>query len=361
MRTRLVVAALALFCSFSLAAWSSVPGDQDDLVHKAYQTRMNGKADDARELLEKAVSEKTGSAAANFELARAKFHISLGQFVPDGSMDELLVHVEKAMEIDPDNASYALFAGRVHFMRAYKAMKQGGSGVKEKFGQVSEAFEAAVKAKPDYRLAMLYLVELHSQLPPDMGGDRTKADKYAAMLEKSDPIWGAKARSLLLSGDVDRVDYWKTVLKSHDGNADVLEELGKACLYRMQIDDGVKYIEAAIESDPARKLLLLDLGRFHLLRVMKDRGVKESALPEAEEAIKRYLETEPVVPLKAFSYEMLAKAKMGWGDGEGMKELRARAGKLDKNYSKAMAIPGLELFINPGDLPRTHRYLFRPF
>ena len=41
---------------------------------------------------------------------------------------------------------------------------------------------------------------------------------------------GAKARSILMPEDVDRVDYWQEVLKNHEGNVDVLEELGKACL-----------------------------------------------------------------------------------------------------------------------------------
>ena len=58
------------------------------------------------------------------------------------------------------------------------------------------AYESALRLKPDYCEAALYLVELHASLPKNMGGDKAIAERYTKQLEESDPIPGAKARSM---------------------------------------------------------------------------------------------------------------------------------------------------------------------
>ncbi len=101
---------------------------------------------------------------------------------------------------------------------------------KERIARLSAAYESVLKIKPDYPQAMLYLVEIYGILPADKGGDTVKARKYTMQLEKVDAIYGAKARSVLLGEEGNTTGYWEEVLKHHAGNADVLEELGKAYL-----------------------------------------------------------------------------------------------------------------------------------
>ena len=180
------------------------------------------------------------------------------------------------------------------------------------------------------------------------------------MVAKKNTVYGAKARSLLLPDSADRIEFWQTVLENNERDADVLEELGKACLYDEKIDEGAGYLEKAVEADPQREFLLLDLGRFHLYTVMRDDSAKETALPAAEKAIRKFLETDPDNPLRAYSVKLLSRIKGGLGEKDAMEELRKEAHALDPHHSRASGLPSLDLFVSPGEANRRHRYLFRP-
>ena len=111
----------------------------------------------------------------------------------------------------------------------------------------AELSRSALKLKPDYRQAMLYLVEIYGTLPEDKGGDKSKAEQYAKKLEGMDEVYGAKARWILLPEGTNRVDYWQKVMKNHEGNTDVLEEMGKAYLGADDVNDAVLCFEKAIK------------------------------------------------------------------------------------------------------------------
>ena len=73
------------------------------------------------------------------------------------------------------------------------------------------------------------------------------------------------------------------------------------------------------------------------------------------------LDTDPIVPMKAYTLEIMAKLKFGMNDKEAVAELREKAAKIDPNHSKATGLPGQDLFLPPDKVPTDHRYLFRPF
>ena len=137
--------------------------------------------------------------------------------------------------------------------------------------------------------------------------------------------------------------------------------MGKACLYADKVEEGTKYLEQAMKADPGRTYLLLDLARFHIYRVMQGKGPKEPALAASEDALKRYLETQPIAPMKAYALNMMARVLYGRKDEKGMAEWRAKAEAVDPFYSKATGLPSPLLFVPPGaEAPAVHRYLFRP-
>lgn len=356
-----IAAVMALFAS--LAGWSTLgASEQDDAVHKAFALRMAGKADEARALLEETLSANPRNAAALFEKARTNLHIGLGRprEMMEGFQKSIKDPIDEAASLDSKNLQYALLAAHMAFMNAYMSMKGQGAEVKEKVAKMCSAYENVLEIDPDELRPMLCLVEIYGVLPEKMGGDKAKAEAYAAKIEKKDAVFGAKARSLLLDDETNRIDYWRTILEKHARNAEVLEELGKACLYGEEFDEGAEYLAKAIEVDPKKEFLLLDLGRFHLYRVMRDQSVKETALPAAEKAIERYLETDPVAPLKAYSYELLARVKSGWGEKGAIEEMRKKANEIDPFHSMASGLPSLDLFVAPGEANCGHRYLFRP-
>jgi tetratricopeptide (TPR) repeat protein len=208
---------------------------------------------------------------------------------------------------------------------------------------------------------MLYLVEIYGLLPEDKGGNRAKAEQYANQLEDINKIYGAKARAILMPDDADYVAYWKAIQKEHEGNADVLVELGRAYFFKGITEDGVKCYEESLKIDPKQTLLLLDLARYYGMMGLRDEKKKETMLPLSENMFRRYLETEPITPLKAFAIRGLGNLKRFMGEKEESEKLFEDAETIDPFVSQAFGVPSLYLFIQPGEISHHHRYLFTPF
>lgn len=352
---------VAVAC-MSFVFWSCTAQELDKTVQQAYELRMNGKADSAKVLLEQAIAEDSTNAAAWYELARTKHHIGLGN--PRNlfaGLDDLQQTIERAVKNDPDNVIYAFFAGRVAFFQAYISLQRDPANAREKVKKLSDIYEDALKLKPDYHEAMLYLVEINSLLTTEQGGDSAKAEYYAGQLEKTDKVFGAKARLLLLSDKTDGIDYWKKVLENHKDNASVLEELGKAYMSVGKIDDCQKCFENAVKLDPNKNILFLDLARFHLMTAMRSKEAKDKSLALAEQAFKKYQGFKSIAPLSAFSLGVFAKIKFGLEDKQGADDARKEAEKIDPFYSRAFGVPTPDLFVKPGEISYNHKYLFRPF
>lgn len=356
-------------CLIAFATFESsfgVGSETDESVLRAYEQRMNGKVDDAKELLEQALSENSANAEAHYELARTTLHMALGKPRElESLMKEAQQSIEQAVENDPDNFIYRLFSGHLAFFPAYISLQKGLPGVKEDFAKVCGAYESALKVKPSSLPVMLYLVELYAVFGEDQGGDRSRAEHYAKQLEEINEVFGAKARSMLVPPDADQIAYWENVLRSHPKDAEVLEELGKAYLRANRVDEAVDCIEEAVLLDSGRTILHLDLGRYHMMSAMRamraqDTDRLESSLRSAEEPVTRYIESDPLIPMRAFATGILARLNMA-GDKTKGDELIRRAQEMDPYFSKAFGSPTPDLFLPPGEISQNHRYLLRPF
>ncbi|MGD0463458.1 MAG: tetratricopeptide repeat protein [Tepidisphaeraceae bacterium] len=330
----------------------------------AYTLRMQGRVDDARAMLEQAIREDPRNAAAHYELARTLVHMALGN---PQKMQERLAEAQQSMaraqEDDPNNVIYPFFDGHIALLQAYPSWMQGRPDTREKVARLCGAFESALKLKPDYRQAMLYLVEIYATLPQDQGGDKSKAEKYARQLEAMDAVFGAKARSILIPEEANNVDYWQNVLKQHEGDADVLEELGKAYLRADKVDDAVACFEKAIKINPEKALLFLDLSIYHTWSAMRAGNGSElfrKAVASGDAAVTRYLDSNPVLPMRAYALGVQYKYKLHSGHKQQADELLKQAKALDPYFSKATGAPNPDLFTPPDEISHNHRYLFRP-
>lgn len=346
----------------SLGFWACAQSKLDKTVQEAYDLRMNGKADEAKTLLEQMISENPDNALAHYELARTKYHMGLANLKElITSIEDIQNHIEQAVKNDPDNVIYSFFAGRIASQSAYGAALRNQPDVKEKYAKVCSIYESVLKLKPDYHEAMLHLVEIYGILPEEMGGDKSKAEQYAKKLEEMDEIFGAKARALLMPEEADYIGYWQKVLEKHEGNAEVLRELGRQYLFNAQVEDADKCFEEAVQIDPGQNILILDLARYHVYTVLEDKKLRDKAVPLAEKEFKRYLDSEPIPPLKAFALNFLSRIKRMMGDQEGAEELLEEAKNIDPYYSRATGVPTPDLFVPLGEISSNHRYLFRPF
>jgi len=334
----------------------------DKAVMEAYELRMNGKADEAKAKLEQVISDEPDNALAHYELARTKYHIALSDLEElEITPEDMQQSIDKAIENDPNNEIYRFFAGFIASQSAYMAIKRDQPDVKEKVAKVCSAYESVLKLKPDYHEAILCLVQIYGLFPEDMGGNKSQAEQYAKRLEEMDEIFGAKARAILLPDEIDRIDYWQKVLEKHEGNAEVIRELGRHYLFKDQVGDGVKCFEEAVRIDPGQNILFLDLARYHIYEGLGDKKLRNKAWPLAEKAFKRYLDSEPIPPLKAFALNLFSRITRSMGNQEVADELLEEANNIDPYYSRASGVPTPDLWVSLGEISRNNRYLFFPF
>ncbi len=351
---------------FAMAVIAS-GSESREVVMDAYNLRMQGRVQEAKALLEQHISKNPDDAAAYYELARIEWYQGLGWTEKDtfNIAADLRNLIDKALEIDPDSVIYAYFAGCAGIERTYLSFVTGDQpGAKENLAVTIKAFESALELKPDYHQAMLQLIDL-CNAPEEFGVDRSKTEKYTKQLEEMDDVLGAKARSLLLPEEADKVDYWQKVLEKHEGNVDVLEELGKAYLRADKVDDAVSCFEKAIEIDPEKASLFLDLSVYHSIRMLRagdNKELRQASIASGDAALKRYMESEPILPMLAYAIGARARFRGSSGDEEQRRALFRQAKALDPCFSRATGSPHPILFIPPEEIydDRPH-YIGQPF
>jgi len=347
-----LIIGLVISCTFA-------GNNLDKEVVKAYDLRIDGKVDDAKAMLDSILTIDSTIAMAHYEMARLQGYMMTGG--GDAGINDVLTSAEKACRYAPKNATYAYFKAISTFLNAYISMQSGGGDVKANVETACEQFENVLTLKPDYAEAMLYLVEIYGMLPQDMGGNPEKAADYAEKLTNIDAFYGAKAKAALSPEDMDYVQYWKDLIVLNGESADYLQELGITYLFMEDPENAEKAFRKAIELDSERTLLILNLGRYHMYKVMQNQELAETELPLAIKYTEEYVDTDPIVPLKAYSLGMIAKFKRFSGDGEAATQIMDKAKSLDPYFSRASAIPSLGLFDPPDQVNHHYSSFFSPF
>ena len=329
----------------------------DNRVKEAFELRINGKTDQAKELLVTILKEDSTNAAANFELARTLNYMNLM-----GS-DEADKALKSAIKYDPQNIIYAYYNAKNCFLKAYIAMHQESDNVKTKVNDVCDEFVKVLEMKSDYPEAMMYLVEIYGMLPEEMGGDKVKAEEYTQKLERMDKFYGAKARLVMMPEGTDMVDHWKKYINKNGEDCKALKELGVAYLFSDNFDEAEIAFYKAIAIDKSQNIRLLDLARFHMMKVMQNKDAAATEIPKSKEFIEKYMKStpEPIPPLKAFSIGMLVNFEMFSGNKAEAEKLMAEAKALDPYFSRAFGIPSLAIFEQPDKLDHHFQSFFSPY
>lgn len=351
--------ALLLIAGFSIISMLSCGQQEDNGVMKAYELRMQGKVDDALALIDSLLIVDSTNALAHFERFRINKYMMKGG--SDISIDDLLASIEKATLYDPGNIVFAYNKATASFLNAYIMMKQGQGDVKNAVASICDEFKHVLSMQPDHPQSMLYLVEIYSQLPEEMGGDNEKAVYYKDLLQQSDEYYAAKAE--LLVNPQDELEFWLAYLESHKKSSEVLKEIGTAYIYAEDPDNAFKYYSEAIALDPDLNVLILNPARYYMFLVMQGMAKADSVMPLSANYIEQYLSSEPtpIIPMKAYAYGMLSRAKRASGNQEESKELMEKAKALDPHFSRTTGIPSASLFDPPNKLVTRYSSFFSPF
>ncbi len=288
----------------------AVDSGKQNVATRAFNLRMTGQLDEAMTLLKQSVVKNSGDASIHYELARSYYHKGLGNpRTLVNMLKESQACIEKAVERAPDRVVYHTFSGHVAFMRGYYSLMTNGdkTATQEQFQKAREGFTSALRLKPGYKQAMLYLVELCSEMPEDMGQNKELARKYTSQLETIDPVFAAKAKSLLSPKDI---AFWRDIVAGHPASADALEELGKAYLNADQVDDAVSCFEKAAKVNSQKSSLFLDLSIYHTfaaMRAREDQDLMKKHAKAGNAAVTRYLSSKPIGPMQAYALGVQSK------------------------------------------------------
>ena len=107
-------------------------------------------------------------------------------------------------------------------------------------------------------------------------------DMFDGELEEADLIYGAKAQELLMSEDADYVAFWQEITEKYPNNADAQQALGRIYLFMENIDEAKSYYQKAIDLDPSKNALYLDLGRYYMMMAMQNPDLIDSVAPFIE-------------------------------------------------------------------------------
>jgi tetratricopeptide (TPR) repeat protein len=345
-----------------LSSISFAGNKPDKEVQKAYELRMNGKCDEAKTMLEGILAKDSTNAMAWYEMARINLYMTIGK--GEMKMEDVINTINRAVTYDPKNITYAYFKAMASFSNAFLAMMMGQTAdVKSRVEETCIEYEKVLMMKPDYYEARLYLVEIYGLLPRDMGGDSVKAADYAAKLLAQDKYFGAKAEAVLAPESTDRIKYWEDLLVKNPKSPEYLKEAGKACLFKDDIAKAEKYFDEAIKANPSNNILILDLARYHMMKVMQNQDLAKTELPVAKTYLEKYLKTvpEPIIPLKAYTLGAISICERFLGNEAESDKILKEAETLDKYFSKASGIPNLLLFEPPDQICHHYFSFFSPF
>jgi len=336
----------------------------NDKVYEAYELRINAHADSAKVLLEQITSEDPENAMAWYELCRTTQQLGLANpRAIKESLDDALKYINRAVENDPDNAWYLSYKGGIETLHFYIGLQTGNENAAEYLEKVEETYNSVFQIDLTYYENKLTLVEFFGGLPAEMGGDPEKAEKYAKELEEADVIAGAKAREMLMPEDADYVAFWEDIIETNPENADANQALGRVYLFMGNIDKAKNYYQKAINLDPSKSALYLDLGRYYLMMAMQKPSLLDSVAPMMEEQFNKYLNVtpEPIKPMRAWTYSALAMINHRAGNEELAEKYMGMAKELDPFYSRASAKPGKAIYSPPSVVVHEQGYYLSPF
>ena len=270
--------------------------------------------------------------------------------------------LQKAIDLDPNNVAFAYYNAKNCFLKAYMAMHQGNE-TNELIEKTCEEFVHVLELKSDYAEALMYLVEIYGYLPENMGGNKEKAAKFQKQLENLDKFYGAKSKLVFMDENTNKVDYWNNFIAENGESCKALKELGNAYIFKDDPENAKKSFAKAIAIDKSQNIRLLDLARYHTMKVMQDRSKAAEELPKSKIYIDEYLASnpEPIAPLKAYALGMKVKTEMFTGNKEEGEKIMAQAKEIDPYFSRAFGIPSLYVFEPPNQIDHHFSSFFSPF
>lgn len=304
-----------------------------ETARQAYLLRMDGRAMDARNLLEDGLLKNYMDRDCLFEAARTYYYLL--QFDSAGSKINQLLALEPK---NPENLELAAL-----FM-IYRGMNQmhGPSGwpyVPFTFRKGIQLYEELLRIDPTNDEMRVLLIKSYHRLPWIMGGSESKASAHMSMLENRNPFFetAAEVEMMPASEAKNRIDAWSNLIIKNNGTSAAYEELGKEYLRANEIDMALRVFTKAEQLDSTQTDYLMSLALYFL----ETKDAKNS-----RKFIDQYINHDPPLPTPLRAHGLIIKSRIEKlaGNQDGAWERLEEALALDPKVWSTPAPPPAILF-----------------
>lgn len=190
--------------------------------------------------------------------------------------DAAVEHMERAVELNPNNADYHYGLGSAFGLKA-----QNSSVFKQAFiaPKVKREFERAVELNPKHIQARIGLAQYYRQAPGIMGGDDEKAWKEADAIIALDEVAGRTFKARLYEMDkkfVEAENELKTMVTNRPMDWRSWRNSGFFYLRIQKPDEAVAALSKYVEMRPDTADSFGRLGQAYLLKKDADKAIDAS-------------------------------------------------------------------------------------
>jgi tetratricopeptide (TPR) repeat protein len=159
------------------------------------------------------------------------------------------------------------------------------------------------------------------------------------------------------------IEYWKNYISKNGESPEALNTLAAAALLNDDVETAKESFTKAMDKDKSQNIRLLNLARFHMMKVMQNRDAASEELPKAKAFIEQYLSSkpEPIIPLKAYATGMKVNIERFIGNNAEAEKALNEATALDPHFSRAFGLPSLSQFEPPTKPDHQFVSFFSPF
>ena len=201
---------------------------------------------EAKAVFEQILDKNKNDAEAHYHLGFLLFNREYKERDVDEAVDQL----EKAVDLNPNNADYQFQYGAALGEKA-----QNAGMIKQAFlaPKIKNAFKRSVELNPQNARARIALAQYYLIAPSIMGGDDVEGWKQLDEAIKLDEFQGRSRKAYFLARakkNAEAENEHKMLVKSYSGNWRVWKNYGYFCMSIEHYDDATKYFQKYIVLRP---------------------------------------------------------------------------------------------------------------
>lgn len=288
----------ALAAGLAFLTLAALPATRGQTLEEGLAFARAGKQQEAKGVYEAILKKDSQNAEAHYRLGM----IFLGQQLRD--VDKAVEHMEEAVEIKPEEATYQYGLGA-----AYGTEAQAAGMFRKAIlaPRIKKAFARAVELNPRHIEAHIGLARYYQQAPGIMGGDMDKAWQEAEVIIGLDEVQGRTFKASLFEKEkklTEAENEYKTLLVNRSKDWKAWRVTGFFYLRHQRTDDALASFTKYTEMRPDTADSFARLAQAYVQKKDADR-----AIALLQKSLTMDSDYWPAVSILASAYELKGQKK----------------------------------------------------